>query len=138
MSQNNNTTIEGNLTAPVELRFTNSGKPVANLRIAQTDSFMRDGQRHETTEFMNVVVWNDQAENVAMSLITGDRIVVIGKVKQRKATIDGSDRYFTELHADVVAVALRWATVEGIARQTKAGKQLAAVGADVVDDEGPF
>ena len=138
MSQHNNTIMEGNLTSEPELRFTNSGTPVCNLRIAQTDQFRRNGELLETTEYMNIVVWKDQAENVAMSLSTGDRVVVTGKVKQRRAEINGETRYFTELHADVVAVALRWAAVNGIERTAgKAAKETVPAGAPDTEEE-PF
>lgn len=146
MSQSNNITIEGNLTADPELRFTNNGTAVCNVRVAQSDSFMRNGERHETTEYFTVVVWNGQAENVAMSLSKGQRVVVNGKLRQRTVEIDGTTRYFTELHADVVAVSLRWALVEDIIKSTatKPGKALVPAGdgpvdADHADDpEDPF
>jgi len=139
VSQTNNIHIEGNITMEPELRYTNAGLPVCNIRVAQTDSFMRNGERHETTEYFQVVVWNQQGENVAASLSTGDRVTVSGKLRQRTVEIDGTKRYFTELHADVVAVALRWAIVDDILKSTASGKnQLTSVGASAESDEGPF
>ncbi len=140
MSQSNNISIEGNLCSDPELRFTQTGTPVANIRVAQTDSFMRNGERHETTEYLQVVVWNAQAENVAYSLSKGDRVTVSGKLRQRTVELDGDKRYFTELHADVVGVSLRWAVVNDIEKSTSKTKALVpAGGSDVVyGDEEPF
>lgn len=79
-------TIEGNLTADPELRFTPSGAPVANFTIASTPRRF-DKQANEwkdgTTLFMRCTTWRDLAENVAESLTKGTAVIAQGDLQQR-------------------------------------------------------
>ena len=57
------------------------------------------------------VVWRDQAEHAAESLIKGSRVVVLGRLQQRSWTAeDGSARSTIEVLADELGPSLRWAT----------------------------
>lgn len=146
MSQTNNIHIEGNLTADPELRFTRAGDAVANFRVAQTDGRVVNGERLEHTEYISVVAWRTLGENAAMSLSKGSRVIVTGKLRQRKANVNGEDRYYTEIHADNVSVSLRWATVGEIERSVaSAAPALEPAGAPaggtdevIYGDEEPF
>ena len=63
MAADNHTTIVGNLVEDPELRFTNNGIAVANLRMAVTQRIQQDGQwRDGDTSFPRVNVWRGQAE----------------------------------------------------------------------------
>ncbi|MDX1659640.1 MAG: single-stranded DNA-binding protein, partial [Nitriliruptorales bacterium] len=67
--ESNIATMIGNLTDDPELRFTQSGIPVCNFRIASNRRYTdKSGQQQEETTFMNVNVWRDLAENVAETL----------------------------------------------------------------------
>ncbi|MFD9152351.1 single-stranded DNA-binding protein, partial [Streptomyces diastaticus] len=72
-------TLVGNVVADPELRFTPSGAPVANFRVASTPRTF-DRQTNEwkdgDTLFLSVSVWRQQAENVAESIKRGDRVIV--------------------------------------------------------------
>ena len=58
MAADNHTTIVGNLVDDPELRFTNTGIAVANLRVAVTQRIQQDGQwRDGETNFFKVNVW---------------------------------------------------------------------------------
>ena len=78
MAADNHTSIVGNLAADPELRFTNTGIPVANLRVAVTsriqdkDGTWRDGE----TSFHKVNVWRDQAQNLIPERAPGGPEVV--------------------------------------------------------------
>jgi single-strand DNA-binding protein len=73
MAADNHTTIVGNLVEDPELRFTNDGIAVANLRVAVTQRIQQDGQwRDGETNFFKVNVWRGQAEHLADSLAKGD------------------------------------------------------------------
>jgi single-strand DNA-binding protein len=105
MASDNHTTITGNLAADPELRFTNTGIAVANLRVAVTqrlqdkDGTWRDGE----TSFHKVNVWRDQAHNLTDSLGKGDRVMVTGRLRQRAwETPEGEKRTTTEIDADEV------------------------------------
>src|SRR5690349_22018307 len=63
MSGVNKVILIGNLGANPEMRFTQGGTPVANLRLATTEKFTdRNGQKQEATEWHRVVLWGKQAE----------------------------------------------------------------------------
>lgn len=110
-------TIIGNLTADPELRFTNSGVPVASFTVASTPSYF-DKQAGEFKDgdplFMRCSVWREQAENVSESLAKGSRVVVSGRLKpvewQDKKT--GEKRTGIELVADEVAASLKYHTAQ--------------------------
>jgi single-strand DNA-binding protein len=104
-------TITGNLTDDPDLRFTPTGAPVANFRLAVT-ARVRDGEgwRDGDTSFFRVNVWRQLAEHTADSLSKGDRAVVIGRLKSRSwETPEGERRSVVEVEADEVAPSLRWA-----------------------------
>jgi single-strand DNA-binding protein len=84
MAPDNHTTIVGNLVEDPEVRFTNNGIAVTNLRVAVTQRIQQDGQwRDGETNFFKVNVWRGQAENLADSLAKGDRVMVTGRLRQR-------------------------------------------------------
>ena len=104
MAADNHTTIVGNLVEDPEVRFTNTGIAVTNLRVAVTQRVQQDGQwRDGDTSFFKVNVWRGQAENLAESLGKGDRVMVTGRLRQRSwETPEGEKRSVTELEADEV------------------------------------
>lgn len=108
------TTIIGNLTADPELRFTQSGTPVANFTVASTPRYYdrqtetwKDGE----ATFLRCNIWRQYAENVAETLSKGARVIVQGRLKQRSFTTQaGEKRTVVELEVDEVGPALRYAT----------------------------
>jgi single-strand DNA-binding protein len=87
MAADNHTTIVGNLVDDPELRFTNTGIAVTNLRVAVTQRIQQDGEwRDGDTSFLRVNVWRSQAEHLAESLGKGDRVMVTGRLQQRPCT----------------------------------------------------
>jgi single-strand DNA-binding protein len=114
MAADNHTTIIGNLVDDPELRFTNTGTAVANLRVAVTQRIQQDGQwRDGDTSFLKVNVWRGQAEHLADSLSKGDRVMVTGRLRQRSwETPEGDKRSVTEIEADEVGASLKWATAK--------------------------
>lgn len=107
-------TVVGNVVADPELRFTPSGAPVANFRIAstprtfdRTTNEWKDGD----TLFLSVSVWRQQAEHVAESVQRGMRVIITGRLTQRQYEAnDGSRRSSYEVQADEVAPSLLRAT----------------------------
>jgi single-strand DNA-binding protein len=114
MAADNHTTIVGNLVDDPELRFTNTGIPVANLRVAVTQRIQQDGEWHDgDTSFLRVNVWRGQAEHLADSLAKGDRVMVTGRLRQRSwETPEGEKRSVTEIEAEEVGASLKWATAK--------------------------
>lgn len=108
-------TLEGNLAAQPELRFTGNGTPVVDLtilvnrRISNDAGQWSDGEptRHRVAAFGTL------AENIAGSLSTGDRVIVTGDL-HTEAWDDresGEKRTGTKIIADAVGASLRWNTV---------------------------
>lgn len=123
-----NTTFEGNLVDDVILRETNSGRPVANFRVAVTSrTALPNGQFRETTQFQNVVAWNGMAVNAAASLAKGNRVIVSGDLRDRQYDDkDGVTRYVKEVHANMIGVSLRFHVTAGIEKASEALAQESA------------
>ena len=146
MAADNHTTIAGNLVEDPEVRFTNTGIAVTNLRVAVTQRVQQDGQwRDGDTSFFKVNVWRDQAEHLADSLTKGDRVMVTGRLRQRSwETPEGDKRSVTELEADEVGASLKWATAKvertsqrGTGDRSQSRDRQAERGGDF-DDPAPF
>src|SRR5512133_4136452 len=146
MAADNHTTIVGNLVEDPELRFTNNGIAVTNLRVAVTQRIQQDGQRRDgDTAFLKVNVWRGQAEHLAESLTKGDRVMVTGRLRQRTwETPEGEKRSVAEIEADEVGASLRFATakVERASERTTSdrsqGRERQTERSGDVNDQPPF
>ncbi len=101
MSDLNQVTITGRLGADAEIRRTQDGKPIANLRVAVSETW-RDsgtGEKKERTEWITVVCFIEGLCRVIEQFTKkGNRVLVQGKWSTRKWTDQsGNDRYSTEL-----------------------------------------
>ena len=96
--------LVGNLGADPELRYTTSGKPVGDLRIATSRRFTNGaGEKQEDTQWHRVVVWGKQAESCQKYLSKGRQVYVEGRLQTRQWTDkDGNKRYTTEVVAERV------------------------------------
>ena len=107
----NSVHIEGNLVAEPELRYTPTGRAVANLTVAHNTRVHIDGEwRNGTTSFFDVVAWQTLAEAAADELGKGARVVVDGRLVQRswEDRTTGKVRYKVEIVADSIAPSLRF------------------------------
>lgn len=96
MASLNKVILIGNLGADPEVRFTGSGKAVANLRIATTEKWTGG----ENTEWHRVVVFGTQAETCKEYLSKGRQVYVEGRIQTRQwDDKDGNKRYTTEIVA---------------------------------------
>ena len=108
-------TITGNLTREPEIRYTKEGQATTQLGVAVNRRWQdRTTQEwQEATSFFDVVCWRDLAENVALSLTKGMRVVVTGCIEQRSwETDDGEHRSKVEIAADEIGPSLRFATAD--------------------------
>ncbi|MDR3216264.1 MAG: single-stranded DNA-binding protein [Clostridiaceae bacterium] len=91
----------GNLTKDPELTTTGNGIQLCKFTLAVSRRFSRDGQRE--TDFLNIVVWRNQAENCAKYLKKGSKAAISGSIQTRSYdAADGTKRYVTEIAADEV------------------------------------
>ena len=111
----NTTTICGNLTREPEIRYTKEGQATTQLGVAVNRRWQdkTSGEWQEATSFFDVVCWRDLAENVALSLSKGMRVVVTGRLEQRSwEADDGSHRSKVEIVAEEIGPSLRFATAD--------------------------
>lgn len=99
----NRVLLIGNLTKDPELRYTPSGTPVANLRLAVNSTFKdQAGQRKEETCFVTIVVWSRQAEICQQYLKKGRSVFIEGRLIFRSWEAEGKTRSTMEVRADRV------------------------------------
>ena len=103
MSGVNKVILIGNIAADPEVRTTPQGATVANLRLAVSETWKdQQGQRNEKTEWVNLVLWRQQAEIAQKYLRKGSKIYVEGKLQTRSwdDKQSGQKRYATDVVVD--------------------------------------
>ena len=97
--------FEGNLVAPAELKFAQSGKAVAKARLAENHrGKSQSGEWEDTgTTWHNVTAFGALAEKLA-EVPKGARLAVQGRQSSRAYEKDGEQRQWTETIADVFGV----------------------------------
>lgn len=110
----NTTTITGNLSREPEVRYTREGRACTQLGVAVTErEEIPEGSPVESTGHFEVVVWDDLAENVALSLCKGMGVIVTGRLGFRTwETDEGEHRSKVEIVASDVGPSLCFATAD--------------------------
>jgi single-strand DNA-binding protein len=139
----NKVILVGHLGADPEVRYTQSGTPVANLRIATNESYndRTSGEKVEKTEWHRVVAWGKLAEIVGQYLTKGRQVYIEGQLQTRQwQDKDGNTRYSTEVRAsDMVMLGGRGGAGEGAPPADEAEYAPVAGGnAPAPDDDLPF
>ena len=98
----NKVIVAGNLTRDPELKALPGGQNVCSMSIATNEVYIKDGERKETTEYHNIVIFGKQAENSAKYLKKGDQALVEGKNQTRSWEKDGVKLYRTEIIAQSI------------------------------------
>lgn len=97
----NKVILVGNLGADPEIRRTQDGRPIANLRIATSETWRdrNSGERRERTEWHRVVIFNEGLCKVAENYLRkGSKVYIEGQLQTRKwQDQSGQDRYSTEI-----------------------------------------
>lgn len=95
-ASNNEVRLEGRITVEPELRYTTSGKPVANFSLAVRREWDGKGE----ADFLPVVAWNKTAEAIAQYVVKGQQLTVSGRMQSRSyETQDGAKRIVIEVVA---------------------------------------
>jgi single-strand DNA-binding protein len=128
----NTVVLIGRLTKDPELRYTTSGKAVATMRLA-VDRGGTNAQGEKETDFLDVVVWERQAETVANYLQKGRLIAVNGRLQVRQyENQEGQKREKAEIVAN---------TVRFLDRAPDGGRKPSGLGSEPNfndDDDVPF
>ncbi len=97
----NKVILIGNLGADPEIRQTQDGRPIANLRVATSESWRdkNSGERRERTEWHRVVIFNEGLCRIAEQYLRkGSKVYLEGQLQTRKwEDQSGQERYTTEV-----------------------------------------
>lgn len=120
------TTVIGNTTADVELRYSQNGKPVASVTVAVSDRKF-DRQKNQWVDgdvwFARCSMFGDLAEHAAASIHKGTRVIGFGRIVQRQwEDKEGQKRSSVELILDALGADLRYATAQ-VTRAASTGGQ---------------
>jgi single-strand DNA-binding protein len=122
------TTVTGNLTAEPELRFTQTGRPVASFTIANTPRLLDRGTgqwKDGETWFVRCSAWGDMAENIASSLSKGAAVIASGRLACRTwQTPEGDKRAAVEMTVEDIGPSLR----RNVAKVTRVTREHPASG----------
>jgi len=127
----NTITVIGNVGRDPELKYSASGTAVTKFSVADTTG--KDDTKK--TVWHDVIVFKEQAEHVAASVVKGTRVVVTGRLDKSEYTgKDGVKKQRVEIIADDVSVSLRWSNFDN----GNGDNAKALLNATDVDDEEPF
>jgi single-strand DNA-binding protein len=138
MASLNKVLLIGYLGADPELRYTPSGSPVANFRLATSDQWTdKDGEKQTKTEWHKIVAWRKLAETCGEYLHKGSLVYIEGSLETRNwEDRDGIKRWTTEIRAWRVQMLDR----AGKAPEMESGEDRfpGEEPLDVPDDDIPF
>ena len=106
MKSINKVTLIGHCGKQPEVRYTQSGAPVANFSLATNESWTsKTGERQDTTEWHRIVAWGKLAEICQEYVHKGSYLYIEGKIQTRSYDDrDGVKRYITEIKAMVFRI----------------------------------
>jgi single-strand DNA-binding protein len=98
----NKAILIGNLGRDPEIKTLDGGVTVATFSVATSEMYKdKDGTLHSKTEWHNIVLWRQLAEQAAKILKKGRLVYVEGKITHRKyQDKEGNERNITEIAAD--------------------------------------
>ncbi|WP_280142102.1 single-stranded DNA-binding protein [Nitrosomonas aestuarii] len=92
--------IIGYLGSNPDIRYSQGGTAIANLRIATSERWKKDGEKKEKTEWHTVVLFDKLAELAKQYLQKGSLVYIEGKLQTRSWDKDGEERFTTEIMAE--------------------------------------
>ncbi|MBL7555765.1 MAG: single-stranded DNA-binding protein [Bdellovibrionaceae bacterium] len=99
----NKVIIVGRLGNNPELKTLSPGNMVATFSVATSESWVKDGQKQERTEWHRIVVWGKQAENCSKYLAKGRQVYIEGRLQTRQwEDQQGQKKFSTEIVANTV------------------------------------
>jgi len=139
----NKVILVGRLGTDPEVRYTGSGKAVANFSLATDESYKNnDGEKVKKTEWHNIVAWGPAVENFISPYIhKGDLVYIEGKLQTRSwEDKDGNTKYTTEINVtDIKGLVTSGNSDEQPKPQTKTtNKPQTRQAAPVEDSDIPF
>ena len=132
------TTVIGNTTSDIEIRYTQAGKAVGNVTVAVADRKFdkQTGQWVDgDTWFARCPLWGDLAEPAAATIPKGTRVIGFGRIGQRDwEDKDGQKRSSVEVTLEDIGPSMRYAT----AQVTRAASNSPAGRTEAPADDEPW
>lgn len=102
----NKVLLIGHLGRDPEMRYTPSGRPVTSFSLATSRSWTSaEGERHEETEWFNIVAWGNLAEICHQYLTKGKQVYIEGRLQTRGWEDDQGKKHFrTEVVANEMII----------------------------------
>lgn len=96
----NNVVLVGRMTKDAELRYTPQNQAVATFSLAVNRNFKNNNGERDA-DFINCVIWRQQAENLANWAKKGALVGIVGRIQTRNYENQQGQRvYVTEVVAD--------------------------------------
>jgi len=142
MSGINKVILIGHLGKDPELRSLEGGVSVTSFPLATSETFNKDGQKVEQTEWHNIVMWRGLAELATKFLQKGKLVYIEGKLRTRSFEDKGGiKKYTTEVVAENFTMLGRKSDFEGdgISRQSvKESTNNDTFSSNPAEDDLPF
>jgi single-strand DNA-binding protein len=101
MSGINKVILVGNVGRDPEVKYLDGGVAVARFSLATTESYKnKEGQKIESTEWHNIVMWRGLAEIAEKYVRKGKMLYIEGKIRTKQYGEENNKKYFTEIVAD--------------------------------------
>lgn len=121
----------GHLVKDPELRYTSSNIPVTSFTLAVNRNFINQNGEKEV-DFINIVAWKKQAENIHKYCFKGSKVAIEGRVQVRSYDDqNGQKRYVTE----VVLENIEFISTKKEEPKEKSNSEIIK---DVMEDKDPF
>jgi single-strand DNA-binding protein len=142
MSGINKVILIGHLGKDPELRSLEGGVSVTSFPLATSETFNKDGQKVEQTEWHNIVMWRGLADLAGKFLQKGKLVYIEGKLRTRSFEDKGGiKKYTTEVVAENFTMLGRKSDFEGDSVPRQPGKGLNnndTFSSNPVEDDLPF
>lgn len=111
--------VKGNLTEDPKVKYTASGRAVANFTVASTPR-VKDGDQWKDGEpaFYRVAIWGASAEHFAESAGKGTRVIVEGTLTPREYESNGVKRLSLDVTAEEVGISTKFKAIGGAVAQS--------------------
>lgn len=94
----NKVILVGNVGKDPEVKYLEQDVAVARFTLATSESYRaKNGERVETTEWHNIVLWRGLAKVAELYVKKGSKLFIEGKISHRQYEQDGVTKYFTEI-----------------------------------------
>ncbi|MCC6690765.1 MAG: single-stranded DNA-binding protein [Bacteroidia bacterium] len=133
----NKVILVGNLGKDPEVRYLEGGVAVANFSLATSESYKdKNGNKVESTEWHNIVMWRGLAEVAEKRLKKGMQIYIEGKLRTRSwEDKEKNKRYTTEIVADnMIMLGRKENNSAGIQQPTAPSNPIASANNSSTDD----